>query len=61
MDSVFDKAYCGMMVDTHKDAIALFEKGSAEVNDTDVKAWAAVIASGIKETSGACYSVSAEM
>lgn len=36
----FDRAYCDMMVNGHKDAITLFEKASTECNDADIKAWA---------------------
>jgi len=37
----FDKAYCDMMVDGHKDAISKFEKASTDCKDSDIKAWAA--------------------
>ena len=37
----FDKAYCNMMVDGHKKAIATFEKESAESRDGELKDWAA--------------------
>ena len=36
----FDKKYCNMMVDWHKNAIAKFEKESKDGNDADIKAWA---------------------
>ena len=36
----FDKAYCTMMVDGHKKAIATFEKESTESRDMDIKEWA---------------------
>lgn len=36
----FDKAYSDMMVNGHKDAIALFEKTSASAKDADIKGWA---------------------
>src|SRR6185312_5952509 len=36
----FDKKYCNMMVDGHKNAIAKFEKESKDGNDADIKAWA---------------------
>ena len=36
----FDKAYSDMMVMGHKDAIALFEKTSANSGDANVKGWA---------------------
>lgn len=35
-----DKAYSDLMVGSHKDAIALFEKGIKETNDPDIKQWA---------------------
>ncbi len=38
--SSFDKEYCNMMVNGHKDAIALFEKASEESVDADIKKWA---------------------
>lgn len=37
---VFDKEYCDMMVNGHKEAIALFEKASMESSDVDIKMWA---------------------
>ncbi len=36
----FDKDFCDMMVDGHKDAIDKFEKASAESSDADIKEWA---------------------
>jgi putative membrane protein len=36
----FDKAFCDMMVDRHKDAISKFEKMSTESSDQDIKDWA---------------------
>ena len=36
----FDKAYCDMMVDGHKDAISKFEKASKDAVDPDIQAWA---------------------
>lgn len=36
----FDKAYADMMVNGHKDAIALFETASTESVDLDIRAWA---------------------
>jgi putative membrane protein len=36
----FDKAYCGMMVSGHKDAISLFEKASTGLNNDGIKQWA---------------------
>lgn len=37
----FDKAYSAHMVDAHKEAVALFERGSKSAQDPDLKAWAA--------------------
>jgi putative membrane protein len=37
----FDRQYSDMMVDGHKAAITLFEKESADANDTDIKQMAA--------------------
>jgi len=39
-ESDFNKAYCEMMVDGHKDAIAMFEKAAVECTDEDIKNWA---------------------
>ncbi len=36
----FDKAYCDMMVDGHKDAITKFEKASTDAKDEDIRLWA---------------------
>ncbi|MBP6334496.1 MAG: DUF4142 domain-containing protein [Bacteroidia bacterium] len=36
----FDKSYADMMVEKHKDAIAVFEKASTNCNDIDIKNWA---------------------
>jgi putative membrane protein len=36
----FGKAYSDMMVNGHKDAIALFEKAAADCSDPDIRAWA---------------------
>jgi putative membrane protein len=38
----FDKAYADMMVNTHKDAIDVFEKASINSDNTDIKNWATV-------------------
>ncbi len=38
----FDKAYADLMVSKHQDAIDLFEKASADCNDTEIKNWASV-------------------
>ena len=37
----FDNAYCDMMVAGHKNAVAAFEKASAECTDVDIKNFAA--------------------
>jgi len=36
----FDKDYCDMMVDGHKDAISRFEKAADKTTDTDIKNFA---------------------
>jgi len=36
----FDKSYSEMMVNGHKDAIAIFEKASTDCTDPEIKAWA---------------------
>ncbi len=36
----FDKAYCDMMVNGHKDAIDKFKKASTDANDPDIRNWA---------------------
>ena len=36
----FDKKYCNMMVDGHKDAISKFEKESVDGSDADIRTWA---------------------
>ncbi len=36
----FDKAYCDMMVNGHKDAIEKFEKESKNAADPDIQVWA---------------------
>jgi putative membrane protein len=36
----FDKKYCDMMVDGHKDAIDKFEKAAADASDPQIKQWA---------------------
>ncbi len=36
----FDKEYCDMMVDGHKDAVSKFEEMSKEATDPDIKQWA---------------------
>ena len=37
----FDKEFCNMMVDGHKDAIDKFEKAAGAASDADIKGWAA--------------------
>jgi len=44
----FDRAYCDMMVNEHKDAITLFEKASTECNDAAIKAWAVASLPGLR-------------
>jgi putative membrane protein len=36
----FDRAFCGLMVENHKKAIALYELASNDCTDEDLKAWA---------------------
>jgi len=36
----FDKAYCDMMVNGHKDAIDKFQKASTDATDPDIRKWA---------------------
>jgi putative membrane protein len=36
----FDQAYANLMVNKHKDAIAIFEKASRNSNDTQIQNWA---------------------
>lgn len=36
----FDKKYCQMMVDGHKDAIDKFQKASENAVDTEIRSWA---------------------
>ena len=38
--SKFDKEYCDMMVNGHKDAINKFEKASTDATDPDIRNWA---------------------
>lgn len=45
----FDKKYCDMMVQGHKDAIDKFEKASKDVVDTDIKAWASAMLPALRE------------
>jgi putative membrane protein len=44
----FDKAYADLMVSKHDDAIDLFEKASADCNDTEIKNWASVSLPGLR-------------
>lgn len=37
----FDKEFCDMMVNGHKDAVDKFEKASNDCEDADIKGWAA--------------------
>ena len=39
----FNKEYCAMMVNGHKDAITMFDKASTESIDEDIKAWTIAI------------------
>ena len=43
----FDKKYCGMMVDGHKDAISKFENAS-ESSDLEIKTWANDMLPGLR-------------
>jgi len=38
--SKFDKEYCDMMVNGHKDAISKFEKAASDASDPDIRNWA---------------------
>lgn len=44
----FDKAYCDMMVNGHKDAMGVFKKASEECSDAEIKAWATGKLSGLQ-------------
>jgi putative membrane protein len=44
----FDKTYCDMMVDGHKDAISKFEKAAVECKDGDIKSWASSMLGGLR-------------
>lgn len=44
----FGKEFSNMMVDGHKDAIALFEKASTDCSDLEIKAWAASLLSALR-------------
>jgi putative membrane protein len=46
--TAFDKAYCSMMVSGHKDAISLFEKAAADLNNAGIKQWAATMLPGLR-------------
>ncbi|MEP6794121.1 MAG: DUF4142 domain-containing protein [Saprospiraceae bacterium] len=39
----FDITYCTMIIQTHKDAIALFENATRDNLDPDIKAWASSV------------------
>ncbi len=39
----FDIAYCNMIIQSHKDAIALFENATRDNLDPDIKAWASSV------------------
>lgn len=36
----FDKKFCNMMIDGHKQAISVFEKEASDTKDSDIKNWA---------------------
>jgi putative membrane protein len=36
----FDKKFCDLMINRHKEAIDIFEKASSSCNDADVRTWA---------------------
>jgi putative membrane protein len=38
--NIFDKEYCDIVVNSHKDAIVMFDKASTEIIDADIKSWA---------------------
>ncbi len=44
----FDKAYCDKMVNGHKDAILLFEKVFTDLNNAEIKQWAANMLVGLR-------------
>lgn len=44
----FDKEYCKMTVDAHKDAISKFEKASNDIHDADIRAWVAATLPGLR-------------
>ena len=43
----FDKQYSDMMVNGHKEAIALFEKESTSASDADIRQWATATLTGL--------------
>lgn len=60
----FDKAYSDMMVNGHKEAIALFEKTAMETKDSDVKAMTTTMIPKLKthlEQAEICLKESAKM
>ncbi|MFM9911198.1 MAG: DUF4142 domain-containing protein [Chitinophagaceae bacterium] len=44
----FDKAYCDRMVNGHNDAIRLFEKAFTDLNNAEIKQWAANMLVGLR-------------
>lgn len=44
----FDKAYCAMMVNGRKKAIAIFEKTTSDTKDADIKAMTTAMISKLK-------------
>lgn len=48
----FDKAYCNMIVNEHKEAIALFEKATTQASDPEIKAWAKATIPALKSYLG---------
>lgn len=44
----FGKAYSGMMVEHHEDAIELFEKAATESNDPEIRTWATNMLPGLR-------------
>ncbi|PKP47236.1 MAG: DUF305 domain-containing protein [Bacteroidetes bacterium HGW-Bacteroidetes-11] len=44
----FDEAYSDLMVEHHEDAIDLFEKGSTDSKDAEIRAWASQKLAGLR-------------
>lgn len=44
----FDKEYCEMMVNGHKDAIVIFENASSVATDNDIRQWANAMLPGLR-------------